>query len=91
MKKKKVKLTGQLTEAQIQEFIGKIATWVFNRKGKKLVKAMIADPRFKDALEDYAKETKEFEKKLKDYYGVTSPEDLHRVAKELGNIPAPRF
>lgn len=91
MKKKKVKLTGQLTEGQIQEFIGKIAKWMFNRKGEKIAKAMIADPRFKAALDDYVAGTREFEKTLKDLYGVSSPDDLQRVAKERGLRPLKRY
>ena len=58
--------------------IGKLATLIFNLKAKSIMKAAVKDPRFKSALEDYAKDTKKFEKKLKDYYGVGNIDDMPR-------------
>lgn len=42
------------------------------------MKAAVKDPRFKSALEDYAKDTEKFRKKLKDYYGSS---DIDAIPK----------
>ena len=59
--------------------IGKLATFVFKLKAKAVMMTAAKDPRFKSALEDYAKDTEKFRKKLKDYYGVGDVNDLPRI------------
>ena len=79
MKQDNVKITKPLTEEQLNEFIGTIAKWIFGKKSKAVMKLAAKDPRFKSALEDYAKGAKEFKKKLKDYYGATNIDDLPSI------------
>ena len=56
--------------------IGKLATLIFNFKAKSIMKDAVKDPKFKFALEDYAKDTEKFRKRLKDYDGVDDIDDL---------------
>ena len=76
MEDKNIKIAKPLTEEQLNEFIGTISKWIFGRKSKAVMKLAAKDPRFKSALEDYAKGAQEFKKKLKDYYGVTDIDKL---------------
>ena len=51
--------------------IGSMVKCIFNFKASMIMKSAAKDPRFKSALEDYAKGAKEFRKKLHDYYGTS--------------------
>ena len=62
-----------------KKMIGKLATFIFNLKAKSIMKAAVKDPRFKSALEDYAKDTEKFRKKLKDYYGSSDIDAIPRI------------
>ena len=81
MKKKQ-----QLDEQeQLNEFLGALVKAVFKSKATKLGAAAFADPRLKDAFEDYIKDTKEFKAKLK-RIGVSSTADLKTAIKKSSNI-----
>lgn len=71
MENKEIKIKKPLNEEQLNELLGSIAKFIFGKKSKAVMKLAAKDPRFKSALEDYAKGAQEFRKKLKDYYGVT--------------------
>ena len=59
--------------------IGKLATFIFKLKAKAVMMTAAKDPRFKSALEDYAKDTEKFRKKLKDYYGTSDIDKFPRI------------
>lgn len=79
MENDNIKIKKPLTEEQLNEFIATIAKWMFGKKSKAVMKLAAKDPRFKSALEDYAKGAQEFRKKLKDYYGSTDIDNFPRV------------
>jgi hypothetical protein len=86
MKKKQ-----QLDEQeQLNEFLGALVKAVFKSKATKLGAAAFADPRLKNAFEDYIKDTKEFKDKLK-RIGVTSSADLKKAIEKSPNIDADRY
>lgn len=80
MKKKKTRIVNNLTEEQLNEFIGKLASAILRKKGDKHITAMAADPRFHDAVDAFVKGTKEFEAELR-RVGVRSAADLEKAIK----------
>ena len=79
MENKNIKIKKPLNEEQLNELLGSIAKWIFGRKSKAVMKLAAKDPRFKSALEDYAKDTEKFRKKLKDYYGSSDIDAIPRI------------
>lgn len=76
----------QLNEEQIiNEFIGKIASYMFMNKANKLVNATKKNPELHNAIEKYHKDNLEFRKKLK-RIGVTSPDDLVKAVNANPNV-----
>ena len=76
MKNKKTIKKQPLNEEQIiNEFIGKLATAIFNNKAKKLSKNAFSDPRLANLFDKYVEDTKKFKEELK-RLGLTSREDL---------------
>jgi hypothetical protein len=76
----------QLNEEQIiNEFIGKIASYMFMNKANKLVNATKKNSELHKAIEKYHKDNLEFKKKLK-RIGVTSPEDLVKAVNKDPNV-----
>lgn len=71
MENKEIKIKNRLNEEQLNELLGSIAKFIFGKKSTTVMKLAAKDPRFKSALEDYAKGAVEFRKKLKDYYGTS--------------------
>lgn len=80
MKKNKKKST--TNEEFVCEFVGKLLKWVLKKKADSLIKIASNDREFKNALNDFAKSTQNVKKILKNRYGVTSMEDLERLAKK---------
>ena len=62
-------------EHLINEFIGKLATAIFNSKAKKLSKKAFGDPRLTKVFDKYVEDTKKFKAELK-RLGLSSREDL---------------
>ncbi len=62
-------------EHLINEFIGKLATAIFNSKAKKLSKKAFSDPRLTKVFDKYVQDTKKFKEELKSL-GYSSREDL---------------
>lgn len=62
-------------EHLINEFIGKLATAIFNSKAKKLSKKAFSDPRLTKVFDKYVEDTKKFKAELK-RLGLSSREDL---------------
>ena len=62
-------------EHLINEFIGKLATAIFNNKAKKLSKKAFSDPRLTKVFDKYVQDTKKFKEELKSL-GYSSREDL---------------
>jgi len=76
MKNKKTIKKQPLNEEQIiNEFIGKLATAIFNNKAKKLSKNAFEDPRLANLFDKYVEDTKKFKEELK-RLGYSSREDL---------------
>jgi len=79
MKNKKTIKKQPLNEEQIiNEFIGKLATAIFNNKAKKLSKNAFSDPRLANLFDKYVEDTKKFKQELKDL-GLSSKEDLKKA------------
>ena len=85
MKKKKTRIINNLNEEQLNEFIGKLASYVLRKKGDAHIQAMAADPRFHDAVDAFVKGTKEFEAELR-RIGVRSKADLDKAIKNNPNV-----
>lgn len=73
--KKTIKKQPLNEEQLINEFIGKLATAIFNNKAKKLSKKAFSDPRLTKVFDKYVEDTKKFKEELK-RIGYTSREDL---------------
>ena len=65
----------QLLERK-KDMIGKLATLIYKKKAQAVMLTAAKNPMFKSALEDYAKGSQEFKKKLKDHYKVTDIDKL---------------
>ena len=66
MKKDNIKTKEPITEQQLNEFVASIVKWIFGKKAKAVMQVAAKNPKFKTALEKYAKETKTFRKELDD-------------------------
>lgn len=79
MEKNKITKKEPLNEEQIlNEFIGKLATAIFNSKAKKLSKKAFSDPRLTKLFNKYVEDTKDFKEELKSI-GLTSSADLKKA------------
>ena len=72
-------------EHLINEFIGKLATAIFNSKAKKLSKKAFSDPRLTKVFDKYVEDTKKFKDELK-RLGLTSREDLKNAINKDPNL-----
>lgn len=86
MEKKKITKKEPLNEEQlINEFIGKLATAIFNNKAKKLSKKAFSDPRLTKVFDKYVEDTKKFKAELK-RLGLTSTTDLKNAINKDPNL-----
>ena len=86
MEKKKITKKEPLNGEQlINEFIGKLATAIFNNKAKKLSKKAFSDPRLTKVFDKYVEDTKKFKAELK-RLGLTSTTDLKNAINKDPNL-----